>query len=481
MLVLTTVALGGFRGLISNALWIRASDLQDHDKFFEMVQLADWITKLEPHFTQVWLVQAWNMAYNISVKFKDAPDRWRWVEQGIELLRDQGLRYNPHDVLIHRELAWFFQMKMGQNLDDAHMYYKQMWANEMSKVFGTTRPNWDELINPQTPDAKKRAALLRDKYKLDPVFMKKVDDLYGPMEWRLPEASAIYWAAQGLEDAKYNERKIDQKDLITLRRVIYQSMQTCFERGRLVMNKADKQFEFGPDLAIIPKTSAAYEQAMEEDAPNRDHIETAHRNFVRNAVFFLYTYNREADALNWFKYLSKQYPNKPLLDAQPGSMPGTLSLDDYAIGRIEDEVKDAGHDKAEGGHRRHGSAGFREPGGRRRRPLYWHGPARAKNLDQLPVQNQFQRRDQGPRGIASHGGHQKARADGSAERGVVAAARRSASHQARPAGGRVPRADGHQCRADSSPGPLPPNGTNGNNGTNGVNATNVAPPAATLK
>ena len=54
VLAFTTVALGGFRGLISNALWIRANDLQDDGKYFEMVQLADWITKLEPHFTQVW-------------------------------------------------------------------------------------------------------------------------------------------------------------------------------------------------------------------------------------------------------------------------------------------------------------------------------------------------------------------------------------------------------------------------------------------
>src|SRR5215470_19457289 len=99
VLAFTTVALGGFRGLISNALWIRASDLQDEDKFFEMAQLADWITKLEPHYVQVWLVQAWNMAYNISVKFKDFPDRWRWVERGLNLLRDEGLHYNPNEVL----------------------------------------------------------------------------------------------------------------------------------------------------------------------------------------------------------------------------------------------------------------------------------------------------------------------------------------------------------------------------------------------
>src|SRR6266481_4800128 len=108
VLAFTTVALGGFRGLISNALWIRASDLQDDDKYFEMAQLANWITVLEPHFVQVWLVQAWNMAYNISVKFKDFSDRWRWVRRGIELLRDDGLRYNPNETLIYRELGWFF-------------------------------------------------------------------------------------------------------------------------------------------------------------------------------------------------------------------------------------------------------------------------------------------------------------------------------------------------------------------------------------
>ena len=114
MLAFTTVALGGFRGLISNFLWIRANDLQEDDKFFEAAQLADWITKLEPTFPTVWVFQAWNMAYNISVKFKDFPDRWRWLEHGIDLLRDEGLRYNPNSVEIYRELGWFFQHKMGQ-------------------------------------------------------------------------------------------------------------------------------------------------------------------------------------------------------------------------------------------------------------------------------------------------------------------------------------------------------------------------------
>ncbi len=166
VLAFTTVALGGFRGLISNYLWIRANDLQLDDKFFEAAQLAEWITALEPNFTQVWLFQAWNMAYNISVKFKDFPDRWRWVKQGIELLRDEGLRYNPNDILIYRELAWFFQHKMGQNLDDANLYYKREWAREMMPFFGPNGTNFSALLQPQSTNA----MLLREKYKMDPVF-----------------------------------------------------------------------------------------------------------------------------------------------------------------------------------------------------------------------------------------------------------------------------------------------------------------------
>jgi hypothetical protein len=338
VLAFTTVALGGFRGLISNILWIRASDLQDDDKFFEMAQLADWITKLEPHFVQVWLVQAWNMAYNISVKFKDFSDRWRWVDRGLELLRDDGLRYNPNETLIYRELAWFFQHKMGANMDDANMYYKQEWANEMAEVFAKKTPDLEELIHPQTDDQKRRAKLLREKYKMDPEFMKQVNEQYGPLEWRLPESHAIYWAALGLEKAKLNPTKIKQDDLITLRRVIYQSMQMSFQRGRLVANPFLKKFEFGPNLEIIPKVSAAYEQAAKEDEKNRDHIEKAHKNFLKDAVYFLYEHNRLADAAQWYKYLGTKYPNSTLLDYQTNSFARNVSLDEYAVSRAQEDV-----------------------------------------------------------------------------------------------------------------------------------------------
>jgi hypothetical protein len=150
-----------------------------------------------------------------------------------------------------------------------------------------------------------------------------------------------------LEAAREHPEKIKPDDLITLRRVIYQSMQLSFQRGRLIANPFVKVFDFGPNLDIIPKVSAAYEQAAGEDLPNRDHILTAHRNFVKDAVYFLYEHNRLKEAAQWYKYLGEKYPDKILLDGKTNSFPRNLTLDQYAVSRIAEDVNELGKDRAE--------------------------------------------------------------------------------------------------------------------------------------
>jgi hypothetical protein len=343
MLAFTTVALGGFRGLISNLLWIRANDLQNDDKYFEAAQLADWITDLEPHFAQVWVFQAWNMAYNISVKFKenapgDYSDRWRWVQRGIALLRDQGLRYNPDEILIYRELAWFFQHKMGQNLDDANIYYKVQWKNEMTPFFGLGGTNFENMIHPQTAGDRTNALALREKYKIDPVFAQKADADWGPLDWRLPEAHAIYWAALGLEKAKENPGKVKADDLIQLRRVIYQSDYQAFKHGRIISNPFTQSVELAPNLDLVSRANDAYWFFMNNDASNSNNIANAHRNFLRDAIYFLYENNRMTEANKWFKYLGEKYPDKPIIENQPGSLPKNLTLDDYVVAVVNIDI-----------------------------------------------------------------------------------------------------------------------------------------------
>ena len=82
------VALGGFRGLAVDILWARATRLQEEGRYFEQMQLANWITRLQPGFTQVWVYQAWNLSYNLAAAAETPREKWMWVRAGLTLLRD---------------------------------------------------------------------------------------------------------------------------------------------------------------------------------------------------------------------------------------------------------------------------------------------------------------------------------------------------------------------------------------------------------
>ncbi|MCK5473490.1 MAG: hypothetical protein KAI59_05610, partial [Planctomycetes bacterium] len=138
-LAFATVAMGAFRGLVVDVLWIRADKLKQEGQFFDAKQLAEWITTLQPRFAEVWEFQAWNMAYNISVAIPATqPDqRWQWVKNGYELIRDQGIELNPKSILLYQELARIFQNKIGGISDDAHKYYKLQLAWAMGPLLGS--------------------------------------------------------------------------------------------------------------------------------------------------------------------------------------------------------------------------------------------------------------------------------------------------------------------------------------------------------
>lgn len=155
-LAFATVAMGAFRGLVVDILWMRADKLKEEGQFFDARQLAEWITTLQPRFAAVWEFHAWNMAYNISVAIPatQPEQRWRWVRNGYELLRDDGIPMNPKSIQLYRELARIFQHKLGGVSDDAHKYYKLRFAEMMGPLLhsednGLTRDDnayFDALI-----------------------------------------------------------------------------------------------------------------------------------------------------------------------------------------------------------------------------------------------------------------------------------------------------------------------------------------------
>ncbi len=354
----TTVALGSFRGLLADLLWLRTIALQDEGNYYEMVQLASWITKLQPRFSGATAYLAWNMAYNISVTCSSFADRWRWVKQGIELIRDEAIQYNSSDPLLYKELGWIYQHKVGNIMDDANRYYKNQMAIALMKPFGGSEPNWrelaaapknmedfrkefparspfwsalkdsgfksiDELFEAFKKEEKLpekftkllnnpeldrlitsffRAEWLRLEFKLQPRLILKINEKYGALDWRLPEAHAIYWATLGLERCPENAD-------ISLERMITQSLKDAFEGGRLLMVDKDN-FESiitVPNLKVIGAVLKTYQEAYERNK-SKSFI-SAKENFMKDAVVVLYTFGNYKKAKEYLKMLSKEFPN----------------------------------------------------------------------------------------------------------------------------------------------------------------------------
>ena len=372
MVAFTTVALGSFRGLVADLLWLRSNSLQQKGNYFEMVQLARWIVDLQPSFSGATAYLAWNMSYNISVTCSDFADRWRWVNEAIKLVRDKALDYNPEDPELYRELSWTYFHKLGNILDDANLYYKNRLAVEMLSVLGTNYPDWKTLAaapasrrefekkypedhlfwqamrsagyetyedfytdfrrgNPvQLPkkfldelglnneklvkdlDNYFRAQLLRDVLKLDPQRIVKQHEKYGAMDWRTPEAHAIYWAELGVEKSPRGED-------LKCARIITQALYEAFRSGRLLMvdDKDLENIQVIPNLDLVDSvynTFWAAQNTYDPDSGAYSTFRSARINFMKEAISILYNYGKFKKAEEYYKKLVAEDGKKPPLE-----------------------------------------------------------------------------------------------------------------------------------------------------------------------
>ncbi len=361
LVAFTTVALGSFRGLVADLLWLRTSSLQEKRNYFEMAQLARWITDLQPSFAGAAAFLAWNMAYNISVTCSDFEERWRWVNEGIRLLRDQAIPYNPEEPRLYRELSYFFQHKLGNVMDDANLYYKNKLGAQMMGIFGSS-PDWSSMAAappdekafletypagcrfwrlasaagypdypalwagfrqsaPELPEklaqalaadpelSKKirdylRSELLRQQFRLDPRLILALNEKYGALDWRVPESQAIYWATEGI---RHSRSKVN----LDCDRAITQALQDSFRYGRLLAldTKEFNSIQVVPNLGIVDAVYQAYLD-KEMDNGGREHRYSTFRSarivFVKEAISILYNYGQFKKAEEYFKLLIKE-------------------------------------------------------------------------------------------------------------------------------------------------------------------------------
>ena len=129
-------AIGALRGLIVDILWMKINSMKSKGLFYEIMADAEMITKLQPRFAEVWAFHGHNMTYNISVAMHTERERWEWVNAGIRLVRNEGIRANPNDMYLHKELAFWFAHKIEGQADDAHLYYKTEFCKEWHYLLG---------------------------------------------------------------------------------------------------------------------------------------------------------------------------------------------------------------------------------------------------------------------------------------------------------------------------------------------------------
>ena len=467
-LLFATAATGAFRGLLVDFLWIRADRLKEEGQFYDARQLAQLITTLQPRFASVWEFQAWNMAYNISVAVPQAQaeQRWLWVKNGYELLRDQAIsRYKLKDIGLYLELSRIFQHKIGGVSDEDHKYYKLQLAMQLDPLLSSTDvglndednkyfdllakapDTWQKIISDANvaefvnalksadsrfeDDSKfilnylslrknasqynedagtvidkyrgsevlkkfdifAKAYQLRHVWKLDPVMMRKINQLYGPvsvtrdsglvprksrdesratnhepMDWRLADTQAIYWAEKGLEVAtvdSHSKPRVDSNephkvgpDETNTDRIVFHSLQNLFRQGKLVIFDTQVQVP-SDDPSAGPKTVKAKQVFLRPDLryfqPYNDYmlkmlgkydkkddpgtyqtLEDGHRNMLKNAVFLFYQSGHRQQAQELYDYMRGLYPLPEF----------NVPLKEYATNRFLSELKDLGYNDA---------------------------------------------------------------------------------------------------------------------------------------
>ena len=387
MVAFTTVALGGFRGLVADWLWLRSQRMQEAGNYFEMVQLASWIVKLQPRFTAATAFLAWNMSYNISVTFSSFEDRWRWVRRGIELIRDEAMEYNPGDPDLFHQLGWIFQHKLGKDLDDANRYYKTQMAREMIRVLGDYAGKWELLRDAPTGEGKLRSLIgrdndfwkmlarrgmtfeafekqfrelggfpadvretlekagvrepvelclrsrwLRNKYRLDPERVISINAQYGPLDWRLPEAHAIYWATRGKEVWDKDE---DNFKRLSCDRMIFQALNAAFQGGKLIYLKDIKHLEMTPNINLVDAVDRQYSQSW--DLYGEKTIRGAYENFMVDAVVTLFKFGQKEKAREYFKRAKEQFGRR--FDGR---------LEEFVLSELAEDMALASYNQAQG-------------------------------------------------------------------------------------------------------------------------------------
>ncbi len=415
-------AIGALRGLIVDYLWIKINLMKQKGLFYEVMADADLITKLQPRFGQVWSFHGHNMAYNVSVMTDTPEERWAWVKAGIDLVRNKGLRHNPNDLQLYKELAFWFSHKLDGYSDDAHFHYKRemaknwhlllgpppfdydqrlawmkavadaprtlsqlereyprvrvvidelteglkgfekrnqfalnqdflrncgMWrasktsmyakALELETAFKANDPIYktmDEVLgDPENAEAVAalerflRRKVLIEEYNMDPQLMYEYMEETGPLDWRHPQAHALYWSRKGSQFA--DDRNQDDDGVykvINNDRHLIHAMQSLARTGNMNVdpfsNDNPGRLSDNRWITVIEKYfMELYDKHYKSRGAGGDTFTNFHENFMTRAVCSLYRSGDREEAQRILERLDELYGSGGLIPTLQYAVP----------------------------------------------------------------------------------------------------------------------------------------------------------------
>ena len=283
--------LGGFRGVVADWLWLRAMHLQEQGRFIEIIQLAEWITALQPQFPDIWSLHAWNLAYNITVLLPDGNERWHWIYHAYEILRDQAIpatRYHPR---VCAELSWILMHKVGDTSDDFADTFFYQWVQTFSPYLSE-----DGTISTDTT----KQAAFRNKVGLPARKLDAFEGAYGPHDWRHPLTHAAAWAYVGFKQAP------DQRETRTAERFFLHTYRQLLVRGNIRTDTDRNQLVLEPDLNRALPATEIFEKAYQRG--RQPEIHTAYLSLLERTIQLLAANDQTEEAEHLFSKLAESFP-----------------------------------------------------------------------------------------------------------------------------------------------------------------------------
>ena len=146
----------------------------------------------------------------------------------------------------------------------------------------------------------KKTNAMRKEMKLDPGRMLEIDKQYGPFNWLLPQATAVYWGARKYS-SHYSQGYLNYKVVVPV------AMQQSFLKGSIVSDSESGLFVTTNNLEIAPNIIEMYRAKVKES--EKPELERAQcLMFLISAIPILHSFDRTKTASLFFDEYKKLRP-----------------------------------------------------------------------------------------------------------------------------------------------------------------------------